>query len=144
MVGWFRRFRPSPPSAGLVPCPSASAFLFPCPFRVCPLRARCVGVGACSLLFFCVPLLVSRLSNLSCHFHFQLIFIPPFILTSTSLHTNNSALGRVCVCVKRLNRRKTSRPAHLYIILVYVSLQQGITGVPGVSVINEDTSPGPV
>ena len=31
VLGWFRRFR-LPPSAGLVPCPSASAFLFPCPF----------------------------------------------------------------------------------------------------------------
>ena len=43
VVGWFKRFCPSPPSAGLGPFPSASAFLFPCPFGVCPLRARCVG-----------------------------------------------------------------------------------------------------
>ena len=38
VVGLFRRFCPSPPSA----------FLFPCLFRVCPLRARCVGVGVFS------------------------------------------------------------------------------------------------
>ena len=34
MVGWFRRVRRFSPSAGLVPFPSASAFLFPCLFRV--------------------------------------------------------------------------------------------------------------
>ena len=28
-----------PPSTGLCPSPWPSAFLFPCPFRVCPLRA---------------------------------------------------------------------------------------------------------
>ena len=28
MSGWFRRFRPSPPSAGLVPCPSTLRFSF--------------------------------------------------------------------------------------------------------------------
>ena len=48
VVGWFKRFRPSPPSAGLVPFPSASVFPFPCPFRVCPWWARfsCVGVSS--------------------------------------------------------------------------------------------------
>ena len=48
VVGWFRRFRPFPPSAGLVPFPSASVFLFPYPFRVCPWWARfsCVGVSS--------------------------------------------------------------------------------------------------
>ena len=30
-----------------------------------------------------------------------------------------------------------------YIIPIY-TLKQGVTGVPGVSVTNEDTSPGPV
>ena len=39
----------SPPSAGLGPCPSTLRFfLFPCLFRVRPLRAR--GVGVCLLL----------------------------------------------------------------------------------------------
>ena len=37
----------------------------------------------------------------------------------------------VCVCVYHLNRCKTSN-------------LQGVTGVPGGSVTNEDTSPGPV
>ena len=36
-----------------------------------------------------------------------------------------------CVCVYHLNRCKTSN-------------LQGVTGVPGGSVTNEDTSPGPV
>ena len=31
-----------------------------------------------------------------------------------------------------------------FIYVYYILLQQGITGVPGGSVINEDTSPGPV
>ena len=99
MVGWFRRFRPSPPPLVL--------------FRVCrpPLFfslalsgfARSgpgvlVWVFAPSL-FFCVPLLRSRLSNLSSHFHFYLIFIPLFILIFTSLHANHPASGRVCGCV---------------------------------------------
>ena len=47
MVGWFRRFCLLP-SAGLVPCPTASAFLFPCPFRVSPLWARFACVAVCS------------------------------------------------------------------------------------------------
>ena len=99
-------------------------------------------------LFFCVPLLGFRLSNLSSHFHFHLIFIPLFILIFTSLHANHPASGRVCVRVKRLNIRKTSPPLHYIILYIYIIiciiLQQGITGVPGGSVINEDTSPGPV
>ena len=46
------------------------------------------------------------------------------------------ALRGFCVCVYRLNRRKTSYTLYIYM--------RGITGVPGGSVINEDTSPGPV
>ena len=48
--------------------------------------------------------------------------------------------ARVSVHVERLNRLKTSRAAYIIINI----LSQGITGVPGGSVINEDTSPGPV
>ena len=59
----------SPPSAGLVPCLSASAFLFPCPFRFCPLWARFLVLVFAPSLFFCVPLFASWLSN------FHLIFI---------------------------------------------------------------------
>ena len=42
----------------------------------------------------------------------------------------------VCVCVYRLNRRKTSIN-----IIIY---KRGVTGVPGRSVTIEDTSRGPV
>ena len=35
----------SSPCAGLSPFSSESAFLVPCPFMVCPLWAKCVGVG---------------------------------------------------------------------------------------------------
>ena len=40
------------------------------------------------------------------------------------------------VCVYRLNRRKTSYTLYIYL--------RGVTGVPGRSVTNEDTSRGPV
>ena len=43
-------------------------------------------------------------------------------------------LSSVCVC--RLNRRKTSYTLYIYL--------RGVTGVPGRSVTNEDTSRGPV
>ena len=48
---------------------------------------------------------------------------------------------RLCVCVERLNRRKTS--FHFFILYIYI-IKPGVTGVPGGSVTNEDTSPGPV
>ena len=85
----------SPPSAGLVPCPSASAFLFPCPFRVCPLWARCVVLVFSLSLFFCVPLFASWLSNC----HFIVIFI-----------SSAPLLRGVCVCVRvyHVDRCKTS------------------------------------
>ena len=73
----------SPPSSRLGPLPSASAFLFPCLFRVCPLRARCVGVCFSFLSFLHSPL-GSWLSN----FHLILIVISPplfLILTFISL-----------------------------------------------------------
>ena len=44
----------------------------------------------------------------------------------------------VCVCVTHLYRCKTSITCYIFIYM------RGITGVPGGSVINEDTSPGPV
>ena len=95
----------SPRSAGFAPFPSASAFLFSCPFRVCPLRARCVGVGVCSL-----PLLLrspprvpaKRLSNFPCHLHVHLTLILVFILTFISFSGLHPAQA------ERLNRRKTS------------------------------------
>ena len=126
MVGWFRRFRP-PPLRWSFSVSVGLRFSFPLPFQGLPAPGH---VCWCALsLFFCVPLLMFRVSNLSCHFHFHLIFVPLFILTSTSLQANNPAFGRVCVCVKRLNRRKTSRPAHIYILYFYDS--RGSPGSPG-------------
>ena len=55
-------------------------------------------------LFFCVPLLGSRLSSLSSHSHSHLIFGPHFILIFTSFATLPKA---GCVCVYHLNRCKT-------------------------------------
>ena len=84
VVGWFRRVRPSPPSAGPFPFPSASAFLFPCLFRVCPWWARFPCVGVFSFPLRCVPLFASWLSN----FHLIFIFTSlsfPFIFISISL-----------------------------------------------------------
>ena len=61
----------SPSSAGLVPCPSTLRFfLFPCLFRVRPLRARFHVLVFSPSLFFCVPLFASWLSN----FHLIVIF----------------------------------------------------------------------
>ena len=50
---------------------------------------------------------------------------------------NDRFLSSVCVCVERLNRRKTSLAAYIFIIA-------GDHRGPGGPVINEDTSPGPV
>ena len=53
VVGWFRRVRlPPPPPLVFVRFPSASAFLFPWLFRVCPFRA-----GVLVLVFSPSPLL---------------------------------------------------------------------------------------
>ena len=98
MSGWFRRFRPPPPPLVLVRVRRPSAlFLFPCLFRVCPFRARCVVLVFALSLFSCVPLFASWLSSFSSHFHLHFIFI--FI---------SSALLRRGVCVDHLNRCKTS------------------------------------
>ena len=60
LVGCVRRFCPPPPPlVGFLA--RRPLFLFPCPFRVCPFRARCVGVGVLSFSFSflrsrsCVP-----------------------------------------------------------------------------------------
>ena len=89
MLGWFRRFRLPPPPLVLFRCPSASAFLFPCLFRVCPFRARCVVLVFSLSLFFCVPLFASWLSK----FHFIFIFI------SLSFSFHLPRFGGACVCV---------------------------------------------
>ena len=91
----FRRVRlvqalPSfpPPPLVLFRCPSASAFLFPCLFRVCPFRARCVVLVFSLSLFFCVPLFASWLGNV----HFI------FIVISLSFSFHLPRRGGACVC----------------------------------------------
>ena len=75
----------SPSSAGLVPCPLASAFLFSCLSRVCPFWARFHCVGVSPSLFFCVPLFASWLSNLHLIFIFTSSSFPSlFIFISQS------------------------------------------------------------
>ena len=86
------------PSAGLVPCLSASAFLFSCPFRVSPLRARCVGVGVCSspLLLRSPPVPVKYFfisPSLSSHPHSPLHPHLHLFCTKNTLRTAG------CVCV---------------------------------------------
>ena len=106
MLGWFRRFCLPPPPLVLFRCSSAFAFLFPCLFRVCPFRARCVVLVFSLSLFSCVPLFASWLSI----FHF--IFIVIFIFIS-------SAPLRWGVCVYHLYRCKTSiyrRGTCIYVI----------------------------
>ena len=98
MLGWFRRFRLPPPPLVLFRCPSASAFLFPCLFRVCPFRARCVVLVFSLTLFFCVPLFASWFSK----FHFI------FIVISLSFSFHLPRCGGACVCVYHLYRCKTS------------------------------------
>ena len=109
------RFRPPPPPPVWVCFRRPPLFLFPCLFRVRPLRARCVGVGVFSwflLFFLCVPRPVFLLS--SSHLIVMLIFT--FISCHPHLHltVGTSVLTPprrgVCVCVKHLNRCKTSNP----------------------------------
>ena len=87
-----------PPLVGFWPV-VRPLFLFPCPFRVCPFRARCVGVGVFSFpLPFCVPPLVFRLSN----FHLIFIVISFPFFSHFHLHLIHrglkcpAAAGRVC------------------------------------------------
>ena len=54
-----------------------------------------------------------------------------FLSSSSSPHwqVTPCSAGCVCVCVERLNRRKTSRRLIIYINILI--LMQGVTGVPG-------------
>ena len=106
MLGWFRRFCPPPPPLGCCLCPGGLRFSFLLPFQGLPVPGQ---VCWCFLLplFFCVPLLVSLLST----FHLICIFISfpyPVILTFTSLSGPQLSPLRWGVCVKHLNRCKTS------------------------------------
>ena len=84
-----------PPLVGV--CPVVRPLL-PCPFRVRPPWARCVGVGVFSSFpfFFCVPHLVFRLGSLSFHGHFHLVFM--FI--SSTLLQQGVCVGTTCTDVK--------------------------------------------
>ena len=48
MLGWFRRFRPSPPSAGLVPLSVGLRFSFPLLFQGLPVPGQVCRVGVLS------------------------------------------------------------------------------------------------
>ena len=124
----------SPPSAGLVPCPSTLRFSLSLPFQGLPASGQ-VCWCVFSLSFFCVPLFAFWLSNLSFHFHAHLTFIPPSSSFSPHLPWHHPAKGRVCVwhvCID------------VKFHIIYNILTRGVTGVPGRSVTNEDTPPGPV
>ena len=100
----------SPPSAGLLVLPVGLRFSFPLPFQGLPVPGQVCWCW-CFLfpLFFCVPLLVFWLSNFSSHFHFHLTsisFSPSFSSHVRALVFYPTAVG--CVCVKHLNRCKTS------------------------------------
>ena len=80
VVGWFRRVR-LPPLRWSWSVSVGLRISFPYPFRVCPFWPRCVVLVFSLHLFFCVPLLVSRLSI--CHLSFIFIsFSLPFISLS--------------------------------------------------------------
>ena len=130
----------SPPSAGLGPCPSTlRSFFFFLAFSGFARSGLGVLVCVYSLLLLLRSPLRVLVKYFSSHLHSHLIGHPPFILIFISLFTRTTLPEAGCVCVYRLKRRKTSS---YYIILYYILL--GITGVPGGSVINEDTPPGPV
>ena len=139
MSGWFRRFRPSPPSAGLVPCPSTLRFSFPLPFQGLPAPGQVCRVGVLSF-FFCVPLFASWSSNFPSHLQGHLTFTSPSSSSSPHFPSHYPAKGRVCVCVTHLYRCKT---IITFCIYIYIYMRR-VTGVPGRSVTNEDTSRGPV
>ena len=86
-------------------------FSFSLPFQGVPAPGQGRWCVFSPSLFFCVPLLGSRLSNHSFHFHSNLIFI--HLSSSSSPHCKDTTLPKAgCVCVERLNRRKTLRIHH--------------------------------
>ena len=111
MVGWFRRFRPSPPPLVLFCVRRPPLF-----FSLALSGFARFGPGLPVLvfapsLFFCIPLFASWLSN----FHLIFIFTSssfPFNFISFSSHCpdlNFPTLPLEGVCVEHLNRCKTSR-----------------------------------
>ena len=105
--GWFRRFRPSPLSAGLVPCPSTLRFSFPLPFQGSPAPGQVCWCVFAPSFFFCVPLFASWLSNVHLIFNLISFFIPRSSSSSSHYYAHHPAGGRVCVCVcvHRYNKR---------------------------------------
>ena len=87
----------SPPSAGLVPCPSTLRSSFPLPFQGLPAPGQVCRVGVLSF-FFRVPLFASWLSNFSSHLQGHLTFTSPSSSSSPHLPSHYPAKGRVCVC----------------------------------------------
>ena len=120
LLGWFRRFRPPPPPLVWLRVRRPSLFFFLAFSGFCPFRARCVVLVFALFLFSCVPLFASWLGN------FHSIFT--FISFSSSSHLPRCC--GACVCTIWID--------------VKLLILQGVTGVPGGSVTNEDTSPGPV
>ena len=128
MVGCFRRFRPSPP---LVLFRVRRPPLF---FSLALSGFARSGPGVLVLvfalsLFFCVPLLVSRVSKFSIHLHFHLIKI-------------KQPKGRVCV--ERLHRRKTLLVIHYIIYYIILYLEAGGHRGPGGVGGQRRHPPGPV
>ena len=123
MVGWFKALPSSPPSLVLFRF-HLRPFFFRKPFQGLPASGQ---VCWCWCLLppssFGVPRLVFRLSSFSSHLRFHLIFIPFFILLSISLVWTlvvPPCYGRGCVCVKHLNRCKTSSRGTLHTIRDHV------------------------
>ena len=110
MLGWFRRFCLPPPPLVCWFLPVGLRFSFLLPFQGLPVPGQVCWCWCFLLpLFFCVPLLVFWLSNFSSHFHFHftsISFSPSFSSHVRALVFYPTAVG--CVCVKHLNRCKTS------------------------------------
>ena len=125
----------SPPSAGLGPCPSASAFFFSLAFSGFARSGLGVLVCVCSFpLLLRSPLRVLvKLSNVHLIFTLISFFHPPFILIFISF-LRAPPCRRQGVCVYHLNRRKTSS---LYYMILYFNLWQGAEGSPVVASATE-------
>ena len=124
VVGWFRRFRPAPPHRWFFFLSVGLRFSFLLPFQGFARSGPGVLVWVFALsLFFCVPLLVSRLGK-------KIYFIFTFIsssLPSSSSPPPHCKQTSVCVCNVWINVKLRGRLIFIY----YIFLQQGITGVPG-------------
>ena len=110
LLGWFRRFCLPPPPLVFWSSSVGLRFSFPLPFQGLPAPGQvCWCVFSPSLPFLRSPL-GSLLSNCSSHLHFHFTFIVfhlhLHLMAGTSVFPPH--FGGVCVCVKHLNRCKTS------------------------------------